>query len=141
MNKTERYALIFLFSSLAAGLLFFSMGKYQFYQEYIAVDNIYKDNIPFVKDPSTRNEGKNQPIIEEEIYRNGRMENKLIKVDINHADLEELVGLPGIGRETALKIIEYRSTHGPFKEPGELIEVKGIGEKKLEMLKEYIMIK
>jgi comEA protein len=140
MNKTERYALIFLFSSLAAGLLFFSLSKYQFYQKYIAVDNIYKDNIPFVKDPGTREVEENPPIKEEK-YRNNRIENKLKQVDINHADLEELIRLPGIGRETAMKIIDYRSTHGPFKEIGELIEVKGIGEKKLEMLKEYIMIK
>ncbi|MGQ9616047.1 MAG: ComEA family DNA-binding protein [Spirochaetota bacterium] len=140
MNKTERYALIFLFSTLAAGVLFFSMSKYHFYQKYITVDNIYKDNIPVLKDSDTEGDEKTPPI-EKETYRYNRTENKFKQVDINNADLEELIGLPGIGREIAMRIIDYRTTHGPFKELRELIEIKGIGEKKLEILKEYIMIK
>jgi comEA protein len=140
MNKIERSALIFLSSILAAGLLFFSLSKYHFYQEYIDVDNIYKNNISSIVEPYTGKDEKS-PSPEKETFVNNQVENKLHLVDINHANLEELVELPGIGRELAMRIIEYRTTHGPFKQINELIDVKGIGEKKLEMLKEYIMIK
>ena len=62
-------------------------------------------------------------------------------ININTAGLAELESLPGIGRVTALNIIDYRSKHGPFTDYDELINVKGIGEKKLEMLKQYVNIR
>jgi len=60
------------------------------------------------------------------------------RIDINRADAEELQTLPGIGPKTAASIIQYRSEHGCFSCPEELIRVKGIGEKKLEKLKTCI---
>ncbi|MEG1501846.1 MAG: helix-hairpin-helix domain-containing protein [Synergistaceae bacterium] len=60
------------------------------------------------------------------------------RVNINIADLETLVKLPGIGTKTAQKIIDYRNENGPFKVVDELLEVKGIGVKKLEALKDLV---
>ena len=60
------------------------------------------------------------------------------KVDINNADLGELKTLPGIGQIKAERIIEYRKTHGPFKSIEEIKEVKSIGPKLFERLKEMI---
>lgn len=63
------------------------------------------------------------------------------KVNINEAKQEELEELPGIGPSIAKKIIEYREQNGKFTSIDELQEVKGIGEAKLENIKEYITVK
>lgn len=64
---------------------------------------------------------------------------QLFAVNINTASVKELVLLKGIGTATAEKIIEYRQTH-PFKRVDELMNVKGIGEKKFERIKEELSI-
>ncbi len=57
-----------------------------------------------------------------------------VKVNINTATKEELIGLNGIGEVLAGRIIEYREANGGFKDVRELTNVKGIGEKLLEKL-------
>lgn len=61
-------------------------------------------------------------------------------ISINSANIEELSSLPGIGKATALKIINYRETYGCFNDLEELKNVSGIGDKKYEKLKEYITL-
>jgi len=65
-------------------------------------------------------------------------QNKVI--NINFASLSELVQLPGIGNVIAQTIIDYRNKYGQFKSKEELINVKGIGEKKFEKIKDLISI-
>ena len=48
-------------------------------------------------------------------------------VNINTADVKELMKLEGVSRRVAEKIVEYRDTHGPFKKPEELRKVEGVG--------------
>ena len=62
-------------------------------------------------------------------------------VDINAASLDQLEQLPGIGPVFAKRIIEYRKTSGPFRNVDELMAVKGIGEKRMENLRKYVMVK
>ena len=49
-------------------------------------------------------------------------------VNINTADLHQLMTLPGIGEKRAADIIAYRETNGSFSIVEELTEVKGIGD-------------
>ncbi len=61
------------------------------------------------------------------------------KISINSASKEELMTLPGIGEKTALKIIEYRKAQA-FKSIEDIKNVKGIGDKKYEKIKDLIVI-
>jgi competence protein ComEA len=65
-------------------------------------------------------------------------QNKVI--NINFANLSELVQLPGIGSIIAQNIIDYRNKYGQFKSKEELKNVKGIGEKKFEKIKDFISV-
>jgi competence protein ComEA len=48
-------------------------------------------------------------------------------LDINTASAADLDGLPGIGQSIAQRIVEYRTTNGPFQAVEDLQKVKGIG--------------
>ncbi len=56
------------------------------------------------------------------------------RVDINTARASELEALPGIGPVLAGRIIAWREAHGMFASLRELLQVRGIGEKKLAAL-------
>ncbi len=61
-------------------------------------------------------------------------------VGLNKASASELESLPGIGPAIAARILAYRSEQGKFKEVSELLNVKGIGEKKLAQLREHVTL-
>ncbi|HVK37849.1 MAG TPA: helix-hairpin-helix domain-containing protein [Candidatus Kapabacteria bacterium] len=58
-------------------------------------------------------------------------------IDLNSATREQLETLPGIGAKTAEAIIERRR-HIPFRRAEDLMEVKGIGEKKLAKIRPFL---
>lgn len=60
-------------------------------------------------------------------------------ININTADFEELKTLDGIGDVLAQRIIDYRK-ETPFLSVEELINVKGIGDKTLETIKDKITV-
>ncbi len=61
-------------------------------------------------------------------------------INLNTATIDQLETLPGIGRRTAERIIEYRTKAGGFKRIEELMNVKGIGEKSFLKLKPLIAV-
>lgn len=63
------------------------------------------------------------------------------KININTADIEKLCELPGVGESLASRIIQYREENGKFKSKDDLKNVSGIGEKKFDSLREYIVVK
>lgn len=62
------------------------------------------------------------------------------KINLNSATFFELTSLPGIGEVTANAILAYREENGSFKTIEELMNVSGIGEKKFQDIKPYIMV-
>ena len=61
------------------------------------------------------------------------------RVNINAAGVDELVRLPGIGPKLAQAIVEYRSD-SPFQRAEDLRNVKGVGDKLFEKLKDRITV-
>tara|TARA_Y100000588_G_C14077712_1_gene848705 strand:- start:623 stop:1006 length:384 start_codon:yes stop_codon:yes gene_type:complete len=62
------------------------------------------------------------------------------KVDINSAEIEELILLPGVGEKTAEKIMNTRNELGKFNLLEDLMLVPDIGEKKYKKLLPHIRI-
>jgi competence protein ComEA len=50
------------------------------------------------------------------------------RLDLNAATAADLEALPGVGEVTAARILAWREASGPFGDPVELREVRGIGE-------------
>jgi competence protein ComEA len=61
-------------------------------------------------------------------------------VDVNTASLAELETLPGIGPALAQRIVTHREQQGPFREPGDLRDVSGIGEKRFQDLADLVTV-
>ena len=61
-------------------------------------------------------------------------------VNINTADVAQLSLLPRVGVKAAQRIVDYRTAHGPFQKPTDLMQVKGFGNKSFERLSSYIVL-
>lgn len=62
-------------------------------------------------------------------------------VELNTATAEQLDGLPGVGPATAEAILAYREANGPFTSVEQLLDVRGIGEAKLESLRDLVVVR
>ena len=62
------------------------------------------------------------------------------KININTASFEQLKTLSGIGDVKARAIIDYREANGGFASIEELVNVKGIGSKTLDNLRDRITV-
>lgn len=63
-----------------------------------------------------------------------------IRPNINEMSKTQLMSLPGIGETLAERIVAYRDTNGPFLSMEDLIQVEGIGEKKLEQIASLVRV-
>lgn len=62
------------------------------------------------------------------------------RININTCSKEELILLPGIGEKTAENIVKYREENGGFKNISHIKNVKRIGEKTFEKIKNMISV-
>ncbi len=61
-------------------------------------------------------------------------------IDVNHATIEQLDELPGIGPATAAAIVDHREENGPFAGVDDLEAVRGIGPAKLEAIRDLVTV-
>lgn len=62
------------------------------------------------------------------------------RVNLNTADAAALDTLPGVGPATAAKILAWREQHGRFESIEDLLDVGGIGEAKLDALRDLVTV-
>jgi len=82
--------------------------------------------------------------LEEHYYRfkvNQTKEGIPTAININTANLEDLVRLPNIGPVTAVKIYRFRETYGLFKDVEDIKKVEGIGPAIFAGIKYYIKVR
>src|SRR5262245_18842515 len=62
----------------------------------------------------------------------------LAPMDLNTASAAELASIPGVGETLADRIVLHRRTHGEFRSVEELRKVRGVGEKTLERIRQFV---
>ncbi len=62
-------------------------------------------------------------------------------IDLNSADIAELMKLPGIGEKRAAEIVRLREKKGGFTSKEEILEISGISEKLLESIYDRLIIR
>jgi competence ComEA-like helix-hairpin-helix protein len=70
----------------------------------------------------------------------GPTESARFLVDINRAELPELMLLPGVGPTKAERIIKWRQEHGPFRAIEDLRQAAGINAKELAALRSLVTL-
>lgn len=70
----------------------------------------------------------------------GTTEDSDSRVNLNTADMERLMTLPGVGESKAKQIIEYRETNGSFSSIEEIMEIQGIKEGVFNKIKDSIKV-
>lgn len=63
------------------------------------------------------------------------------RININSAGAEELQRLPGIGPAYAERIVAWREENGEFTSIDQLLEIRGIGERRLQQIRPLIKLK
>ena len=63
------------------------------------------------------------------------------KIDLNTADKDLLMSVPGIGEKLAQRIIEYREKQTNFTSPEELKNIQGITNYKYEKIKDALVVR
>jgi len=59
-------------------------------------------------------------------------------ININTATRAELARIPYIGESTADLIINFRNTHGPFRRPEQLMQIRGVSDERFRRIRHLI---
>lgn len=62
------------------------------------------------------------------------------RISLNRATVSELETLPGVGPITAQRIVDHRDENGPFTVLEDLLDVSGIGEAKLDAIRDSVVV-
>jgi comEA protein len=129
MNSKERTVLVFLIAVMLAG------AGVSAWHHHRVQKNIRAARAAIVEDSTARAQSAL-----ETAQSAVRISQSAVLIDLNTASASELDLLPGIGPALAQRIIEYRNRRNGFKTVGELLQVSGIGPKKLEAIKDRVTV-
>jgi competence protein ComEA len=65
---------------------------------------------------------------------------KIGRINLNTADRDLLMEIPGIGEKLSQRILEYRESRGGFGDIDELKGIKGISEAKFVKIRDYLIL-
>lgn len=149
-NQNENFKKIIIIIILIVSISFFVYFKFQnneeeFYYNEVLIEEIstvLRENIQKEKIKVYITGEINLPGVKE-LELGARLEDLINLAGglTEEADIKDLLKLPGLGESLAQRIINYREGNGKFKNIEALKTVSGIGEKKFESLKEYIVVK
>ena len=153
MTKSEINFAVILLIATATGLFINSLNESQskdiVLSKIIQIDNLEATESIETKPQTSPHDSNIIPLAKTEISSKSynskitpeeAQSDAFQKIDLNTADLKQLMRLPGVGEKTAQKIIEYRSAD-KFESIAEIMNVKGIGPAKFEKMKKFITIK
>lgn len=92
------------------------------------VDEITESNIEAMPDQSLESSSENGYLPDQ------------TKVNLNTAELSQLMTLPGIGESRARDILAYRSQHGSFQTIEEIMNINGIKSAVFDKIKDKIVV-
>ena len=125
MEKKACYILI------GMGLLFSGLLIFQYTKLPTSATTYHKTDFSLQADSATQQIKGRAATSDTQIY----------PINLNTSTADDLsANLSGIGDVIANRIIEYREQNGPFSSVDELINVKGIGEKKLSSIRNYVTV-
>lgn len=151
-TETETKVVLFLTITFAAGLIALYI-KNDSDKNFKKFDYSGQDSIFLSAKSFTVEEKNNEKKVDSkqelldfskdkiELRKKKNVKPKEKSINVNSAELSTFVALPGIGEKTAQRIIDYRLKHGNFSSIEDLMKVKGIGKKKFEQIKKYLIIK
>lgn len=122
MIKKQEHMILLIITVLFAGIIIGSIiGRYS--DKTTVTLSAY--------DQTSSGTVSTEPIVQ--VINNG-------KLNINMASVKDLILLPGIGETYAQRIVDYRSENGPFMRIEDLLNVKGIGQKRIDAIAELITV-
>lgn len=62
-------------------------------------------------------------------------------IDLNTADADAFVRIPGIDRRLAERIVAFRALNGPFESLDELGDVDGFSSRRVDHLAPYLLVR
>jgi len=153
LTKSEITIAMFIIAGLAAGAIIksFSKGEQIYYSDisgeiYRQLDSTaeaYRSTLTgsdIYGKPDSKLASADTIVEKESLFPKSNKKSLSTEININVASVSELTKLPGIGLATAEKIISYRK-EAQFEKPEDIMNIKGIGPKKFEKMKEFIIVK